>query len=408
MATRRGLRRFAADAVRLVAVGGRGYYLWLGTLLVLIALGAVAYAGQLRHGLIVSHMRDQVSWAFYIGNFAFLVGVAAAAVMLVVPAYVYHWKPIKEIAVLGELLAVSALFMCMLFVMVDIGRPDRFWHLIPPLGTMNFPRSLLAWDVAALTGYLALNVFLAAYILHHDYHGRPYDQGLFRALVILAIPAAVSIHTVTAYLFNGLAARPFWNSAILAPRFLSSAFCSGPAILLVVFQILRRTTKLEIADEALFKVAELMAYVMGFYLFMTGAEAFKEFYSDTEDSIYMRYLYLGLPGERALVPFAWASLLSGVAAFALFVAPRTRRNFVTLNLGAALIFSSVFIEKGMGLIIPGMTPDTLGEVYRYVPSVTEVLVGFGILGLGFLLFTIIVRIAVPILTRDVTAPTPTP
>lgn len=389
--------RFFADSVKLIVLGSRYYYAWVGFLLLLIAMGSVAYVGQLRGGLIVSSMRDQVSWGFYIGNFTFLVGVAAAGVMLVIPAYIYKWKPIREITLLGELLAISALLMCLGFVVVDLGRPDRFWHIIPFVGRLNFPRSLLAWDVLALNGYLILNWFIVTYLLYCAYMGRDYIKKLVTPLVFLSIPMAVGIHTVTAYLYNGLAARPFWNAAILAPRFLASAFSSGPAILLVLLQILRKTTRLEIKDEAIFKIAELMAYAMGFNLFLTGAEAFKEFYSDTQHLVYTQYLYFGLKGHHHLVPFAWASVVFGLAAFILFLIPRTRKSWVTLNVGCVLIYASVYIEKGMGLIIPGLTPDTLGEIYEYRPSATELFVAAGIFSVGFLLFTFMLKVAVPIM-----------
>lgn len=402
MDTLRNFRRFALDSVRLALVGNRYYYAWVGFLLLLIAVGTAFYLGQLRSGLIISNMRDQVSWGFYIGNFTFLVGVAAAAIMLVIPAYVYEWKPIKEITLLGELLAISALVMCLGFVMVDIGRPDRFWHIVPLLGRLNFPASLLAWDVIVLNGYLLLNWSVVTYMLYCLYTEKHYIKSIVYPLVLSSIPMAVSIHTVTAYLYNGLAARPFWNSAILAPKFLASAFCSGPAILLVLLQILRKTTRLEIKDEAIFKIAELMAYTMGFNLFLTAAEAFKEFYSNTEHLVFIKYLYFGLDGHRTLVPFAWASVLFGLAAFILFLIPRTRKNWVTLNLGCLLIYSSVYIEKGMGLIIPGLTPDVLGEIYEYRPSVTEVFVAAGIFSVGFLVFTLMLKVAVPIMLGEFT------
>lgn len=393
---------FLSDSFRLVLKGNRLYYAWVGFLLVLIATGAWAYSGQLSQGLIVTHMRDQVSWGFYIGNFTFLVGVAAAAIMLVIPAYVYDWEPIKEITILGEMLAISALIMCLGFVLVDIGRPDRFWHILPLIGHLNWPQSMLAWDVLVLNGYLLLNAFVVTYLLYCAYTERHYVKKLVLPLVLLSIPMAVSIHTVTAYLYNGLASRPFWNSAILAPKFLASAFCSGPAILLILLQILRKTTKLRISDEAIFKVAELMAYTMGFNLFLTAAEAFKEFYSNTEHVVYSQYLYFGLRGHTTLVPFAWASVLCGLAAFILFLVPKTRRNWITLNLGCVLIYSSVYIEKGMGLIIPGFTPDTLGEIYTYRPSSTEILVAAGIFALGFLVFTLLLKAAVPMMLGEFT------
>ena len=390
-------------AARIVLHGGKAYWLWVGGLLALIAWGALGYVDQLRDGLIVTNMRDQVSWAFYIGNFTFLVGVAAAAVVLVIPAYIYHWKPIKEVAILGEILAISAIVMCMLFVTVDMGRPDRFWHLIPGVGRMNFPSSLLAWDVLVLSLYLVLNLTIVTHLLYRGIQGRPYNTRLVVPLVLFSIPAAVGIHTVTAFLYAGLPGRPYWNASILAPRFLCSAFCSGPAIMLILFQILQRTTRIAIKDEAIWKVAELMAYAMFLNLLLLGAEIFKEYYSGTEHLIHLQYLFSGVRGHRALVPYAWTFVGCGVVAFLLFLFPATRRNVLTLNLGCLLIYASVYIEKGMGLVIPGFTPDTLGEIYEYTPTIHELRIGAGIFSVGFLVFTLLCRIAIPILTGEFAA-----
>jgi len=399
-------KQFITDTVGLMLQGGRLYYAWVAFLLLLIGVGGFAYANQLNHGLIVTHMRDQVSWGFYIGNFTFLVGVAAASIMLVIPAYIYDWGPIREVTILGEMLAITALIMCLGFVLVDIGRPDRFWHIMPLVGRLNWPDSLLAWDVIVLNLYLLLNWFVVTYLLFSSYLEKHYNKRIVLPLVLLSIPMAVSIHTVTAYLYNGLAARPYWNSAILAPRFLASAFCSGPAVLLVLLQVLRRTTRLKITDEAIFKIAELMAYTMGFNLFLTAAEAFKEIYSGTEHMVYFQYLLFGLEKNgvhyNTLVPYAWASIITGFIAFLLFLIPRTRTNWVTLNVGCVLIYSSVYIEKGMGLIIPGLTPDALGEIFVYRPSFTEIAVAAGIFSLGALVFTVMLKAAVPMMLGEFT------
>ncbi|HSD19177.1 MAG TPA: NrfD/PsrC family molybdoenzyme membrane anchor subunit [Anaeromyxobacter sp.] len=400
----RGVVEFVKGSARLVMSGGRAYKAWVAALLALVAVGATAYAQQMREGLIATNMRDQVSWAFYIGNFTFLVGVAAAAVLLVIPAYVYHWKPIKEVAVLGELLAISALTMCLLFVLVDMGRPDRFLHIAPVLGTPNWPRSLLAWDALVLNAYLLLNAGLVLYLLFKTYRGQHYDRRIFLPLVLLSIPVAISTHTVTAFLYNGMAARPYWNASILAPRFIASAFCSGPAVMIILFQILRRTNQFPIKDEAIWKIAELMSYAMFLNLFLLGAELFKEYYSATEHLRYTQYFWGGLGEHRALVPYAWLSLTCSVAAFVLFLIPRTRKNYVTLNLGCLLIWAGVYIEKGMGLIIPGFTPDTLGEIYEYTPTATEWAIAAGVFGVGFLVFTVLVKIAAPILVGTFRAP----
>ena len=380
--------------------GSKLYYAWVYLLLALIAIGVLAYANQLYSGLITSAMRDQVSWGFYISNFTFMVGVAAAAVLLIIPAYVYQWKPIKEIAILGELVAVSAMVMCLLFVTVDLGRPDRFWHLIPKIGILNFPQSLLAWDVVVLNTYLVLNFSIAGYMLYSYYYRRQPNMKYVTPLLLFSIPAAISIHTVTAFLYNGLAARPFWNASILAPRFLASAFCSGPAGMVLMFQVIRKWTKFRITDEAIFKIAELIAYAMFLNLFLLGAEVFKEYYSDTAHLAPMQYLYQGLHGHSDLVSYIWAATLFNMTAFLLFLIPQTRENHITLNIGCVLIFVGVYIEKGMGLVIPGFVPDVLGDFYEYSPTSTEVLVTIGIWGTGLLIYTMLLRIAIPIMNGD--------
>jgi Ni/Fe-hydrogenase subunit HybB-like protein len=388
--------RFVTASVRTVSRGPAVYWAWLALLAVLIVSGVHAYAMQVSSGLVLTSMRDQVSWGFYIGNFTFLVGVAAAAVVLVIPAYIYHWKPIREIVIFGELLALSAIIMCLLFVMVDVGRPDRLWHMIPGIGLMNFPRSILAWDAVVLNLYFALNFVVVTHILYRAFTGRPYNRRLVVPLVLLSIPMAVGIHTVTAFLYNGLAARPYWNASILAPQFLASAFCAGPAILLIVLQLLQRFTRFEIQKDAIWKIAELMAYAAFLNLFLHGAEAFKEYYSDTEHLLYTRYWFQGLGEHRTLVPYAWTAVGLNLLAFVLFIVPSARRHPVLLNVGCFAIYSGVYIEKGMGLIIPGLTPDTLGEIYEYAPSLIELRVAAGIFALGFFLYTLMLKVAVPI------------
>jgi molybdopterin-containing oxidoreductase family membrane subunit len=391
---------FYMGTLVLISKGSKAYYCWVLFLLILMAIGGVAYVQQLNEGLIVSAMRDQVSWGFYISNFTFLVGVAAAAVLLVIPAYVYHWKPIKEIAVLGELLAVSAIVMCLMFVTADIGRPDRFWHLIPKIGLLNFPQSLLAWDVVVLNLYLTINLTIAVFICYNLYYKRVPNKNFTTPLLLLSIPSAISIHTVTAFLYNGLGARPFWNSSILVPRFLASAFCSGPAFMILIFFLVRKYTKFKIEDEAIQKVAEIIAYAMFINLLLLGAELFKEYYTDSVHLAPVQYLFQGLHGHSALVPWIWTAMIFNVTAFILFLNPTTRKNNVTLVIGCILVFIGVYIEKGMGLVIPGFIPDVLHEIYEYAPTGIELLLAMGIWATGLFVFTMLLRVAIPILNGD--------
>ncbi len=389
--------RFLLGCIKIIIKGSRLYYSCLFFLVALLVWGGFGYISQLQDGLIVTHMRDSVSWGFYIGNFTFLVGVAAAAVMLVIPAYIYDWKPLKEIVIFGEILAICAVIMCLSFIMVDIGNPLRFWHMIPVFGTMNFPSSILSWDFFVLSTYFIINIIVVTYLLYSHFYKTEYKKSIILPLVLCSIPAAIAIHTVTAFLFNALPSRPFWNSALLAPRFLTTAFCSGPAILILVFQVLRKTTKFEIKDEAIHKIAELMVYTMFIYLFFTIAELFKEFYSDTEHLIYWKYLLFGSPQNREIVLYSWGSILMGLTAFFIFLIPTTRKNLFTLNIGAVLIYFSVYFEKGITLIIPGFTPDVLGQFYFYTPSVAEIRTAVMIFSAGALLFTFLTRIAIAIL-----------
>jgi len=371
--------------------GSPQYWSWIIFLLALIGVGFGCYLYQWFEGLRITGMSRDVSWGFYIGQLTYFVGVAASGVMVVLPYYLHDYKAFGKITILGEFVAVASIVMCGLFVMVDLGNLPRMLNII----IYPNPTSILFWDMIVLNGYLFLNLVIGWTTLGADRRGVP-APGWVKPLIYLSIPWAISIHTVTAFIYQGLAARPFWMTAILAPRFLASAFCSGPAILLILFQILRRTTSIKIKDEAIWKIAELMAYAMFVNLFLFGAEIFKEYYSNTHHLIHTQYLYSGAHGHTALVPYAWASILCSVIAFVLFLVPATRRNFVTLNLGCLLIYTGVYIEKGMALVIPGMTPDTLGEIYEYTPNFAEIAVSLGIWGIGLLLFTLLVKAALPI------------
>ncbi len=393
---------FYRRTLTLVAKGSRLYYVWCFSLIAIIVAGFLFYLKQHDLGLIATNMNDQVSWGLYIANFTYLVGAAAAAVLLVIPSYVYHFKPIKEIVVLGELFAASSIVMAILFVMVDLGRLDRVWHMIPFIGSMNFPQSLLAWDVLALNGYLFLNLLIPIYLLVKFYYRKEPNWKFILPFILLSIPMAVAIHTVTAFLYNGLPARPFWNASILAPRFLASAFCSGPAIIIIIFQIIRRvsTAKIEIEDEALFKISELIAYAMFLNLFLLSAEVYKEYYSQTVHIASFKYLFEGLHGHNQLVPWIWAAMTMNVIAFMIFLIPQTRKRLVTLNLGCLLVIIGVWIEKGPGFVIPGFVPDPLGEIHEYIPNLLELVVSFGIWATGLLIFTLLMKVAIPIETGE--------
>ncbi|MBU0638723.1 MAG: polysulfide reductase NrfD [Planctomycetes bacterium] len=371
------------------------------TVLTVVALlGIYAYCQQLVHGLVVTGMTDQVSWGLYIANFTYLVGLAAAAAMLVIPVYVYRNMHLHDVVIFGELLAVAVIVLCLLFVTVDLGRPDRFLHLVQ---RFNFPMSMLTWDVIALNGYLLLNLHICGYLVYTAYRGRQPSKIFYVPFVFIAIIWAVSIHTVTAFLYVGLGGRPFWNSAIIAPRFLASAFAAGPAFIILTLQVVRHYTAHRVGDDALFTLRRIVQVAMLINVFLLVCELFTEFYTDSAHVAAARYLYFGLSGRDGLVPWIWTALLCDVVAVILLVLPSSRA-LSTLNVACVLAIVGIWIEKGMGLIVPAFIPTPLGEIVEYTPTLPEIMVCLGIWAVGLLLYTIMVRITIPVLSGQIRAP----
>lgn len=442
--------------------------------------------------------------------------------------------------------------MCLAFVTVDLGRPDRFWHLIPGIGQFNFPKSMLSWDVLVLNGYLLLNVHICGYLLYCRYRKVKPAKWFYIPFVFIAIVWAVSIHTVTAFLYVGLGGRPFWNSSIVGPRFLASAFTAGPALIILAMQVVRRVTsssymaasppgegsgpmpqpkrraatiadfallcrhlpemasvpgeagqralataevleaqpgdavlrqgetearaffilrgtvvvirqeagrfrvtrtagpgeqvgevsalhatprmasaiaeepslvlsftadalrllmestqvnkivrsrmseRLLITDRALMTLRSIVQVSMLINVFLLVNEVFKEFYSGNLHDESSKYLFVGLDGHHALVPWIWTAIAFNLTAMVLLVLP-VSRSLKWLNLTCVLCIVGIWIEKGMGLVIPGFIPTPLGEMMEYRPSLNETLVCFGIWAFGLLCYTVFLRMSVPIL-----------
>jgi molybdopterin-containing oxidoreductase family membrane subunit len=386
---------FFADSFREVSRGSVAYHVWMGALTLVMLGGAYAYAIQLRDGLAVTGMNDHVSWGLYISCFTFLVGMAAAAVILVMPTYVLQDHDFKSAVLFGEALAVSALVSAIGFVVVDMGGPDRLWHLIPGLGIFNWPRSMLTWDILVLNGYLVLNLLIPFYILYSHYQGREPNPRYYVPAVFLSILWAVSVHLVTAFLYAALPARPYWHSALLGPRFLATAFAAGPALMIIVLALIRRHTAYTMSESAIQKLALVATVAAQVSLVMLVSELFAEFYRTTHHSESAVYLYLGLEGRRELVPWSWTSVALVVAAAAMLSVHRVRQSPL-LYLACAMLFAGVLIEKSIGTIIPGFVPEPWGKIPSYAPTWVELTVSAGLWALGAFVFTVLAKAAIPI------------
>lgn len=372
--------------------GTKRYWTWIGFLLFLILIGFVSYLFQLKEGLGITGMGRDISWGLYIANFTFLVGVAASAVMVVLPYYLHSFVQFGRITILGEFLAVAAVVMTVLFIVIDLGQPSRVFNVL------LYPSfsSLLFWDMVVLSGYLLLNLFSGWYTLDAEDKEEP-PRRWVKPLILISIPWAISIHTVTAFIFSGLSARPFWLTAILAPRFLASAFASGPSLLILLCYILKKFTKFNVGKEAIQKVALIVTYAMIINFFFLFVELFTVFYSAIPDHKgHFIYLFLGSNGPGMLSVFMWFSIALSICSLVLLIRPETRRNESLLPWICSMVLVSIWIEKGLALLIPGFIPTPLHDIASYVPTLPEVFITLGVYGIGGLIITGLFKIAVEV------------
>ncbi len=401
------LMRFASDYVRYVIKGGRTYYAWMATLGVLILGMLYVYWLQNTEGLIVTGMTSQIHDGLYLANLVFLVGVAAGAVTIVFPAYVYHHEGMHKVTVLGEMLAISAVIMVMMFVFAHMGRPDRLWHMVPPLGIYSFS-SMLGWDVLVLNGYLFLNAIVGFWYLYSLYTGRPVNRKIFMPLVYVSIVWALSIHTVTAFLLATNPSRPMWFHSMMPIRFIATAFAAGPALIIIAFLVIRRNTKFWIDDSAIQLLTTIVTWCLGIALFLTLSEIVVELYARTEHANGLYYLMFGLHGLTALVPWFWGAVVLMVVSFVLLLMPAVRNDMSKLPIVCAMAFAGIWVEKGMGLVVPGFIPSPIGEVTEYHPTFVEWLMTLGIWAFGFFILTVLLKGAIGILLGDIRAGGPVP
>ena len=378
-----------------VFTGGRRYWGLIGVWAVLIATGLWAWSFQLDHGLHVTGMSRDVSWGLYIAQFTFMVGVAASAVMVVLPYYLHDYRAFGRVVILGEFLAVSSVLVCMLFIFVDMGQPRRVLNIL----LHPRPPSVMLWDFVALSGYLVLNLLIGTLAIEAERKGTAPPRWV-RPLIYLSIPWAVSIHTVTAFLYSGLGARPFWMTAILAPRFLASAFAAGPSLLVLLALLVRRFGGFDVGRRTIQALGTIVTYAMAINVFFVLVELFTALYGAIpEDEHHFRYLYLGLEGRAALTPWTWVGAVIGVACVALLLVPGIRHRERWLAVLCGGVITSLWIEKGLALVVAGFIPSPLGVVTEYSPTLPEIGITVGVYAVGGLVLTTLYKVVLSVRER---------
>lgn len=375
-------------------IGSKKYYAWVCLLLVVIAVGVTAYLRQYSYGLGLTGMSRDVTWGLYIAQFTFLVGVAASAVMLVTPYYLHDFKKFGKMVILGEFLAISAVIMCILFIFVDVGQPMRI------LNVLLYPQlhSVMFYDMCVLCGYLAINFIVGWTTIGAERKGTPPPKWV-KPIIYLSIPWAFSIHTVTAFLYAGLPGRPFWMSAIMAARFLASAFAAGPSLLILLCLIVRKFTKFDPDPPgvgAIQSLVKIIRYAMIANVFFYVCEVFTAFYSNIPEEMEpFKYAWVGLDGHASLVPFMWTAGVLAFLGIFLLVFP-TRKNKVLLPIALASIYLANWIDKGVVLILAGFVPNSFGKVVEYFPTVNEISIVLGVYAIGLLILTVFYKVAIAV------------
>lgn len=376
--------------------GSKGYWAWMICLLAVMGMGGMFYVQQFNYGLGITGMSRDVTWGVYISQFTFLVGVAAGGLMLVLPYYIHHYKDFGRITILGEFMAIAAVAMCLMFIIADLGQPMRALNvLLHPT-----PNSMLFWDMIVLNGYLFLNILCGWVVLHSEYKGIKYP-GWVKPFIYLSIPWAVSIHTVTAFLYCGLPGRHFWLTAILAPRFLASAFAAGPSLLMIIALILKRTTKFDVGRTAQDKLVTIIGYAALLNFFFLGCEFFVAYYSKIPGHMHtLDYLFWGVEHHghtyNNLVPFMRASMAMGFVGIPLLFFSRAKKSDGMLAVACILLFLSLWIDKGLGLVLGGFVPNPLDQITEYVPSVAEIGITAAVWATGFFILTILYKVAISV------------
>ncbi len=376
--------------------GSKRYWIWVAFLAVLIVVGIIAYSRQLSYGLGLTGMSRTVTWGLYIAQFTFFVGVAASGVMVVIPYYLHDYKRFAKMIILGEFLAVAAVLMAMLFVLVDLGEPARVLNVL----LYPSPHSIMFWDICVLACYLMLNIVIGWAVLSAEKKGFAPPRWT-RVLTIISIPVAISIHTITAFLFAGLPGKDYWLSAIMAARFLASAFASGPALLVIISLVLRRFTSYKVSNESVNALSTIVCYAMIINIFFFVLELFTAFYSGVPGhQASFIYLFFGLEEYSGLVPVMWTAVVLALGGVLLLLVPKLRRNLKVLPIALVAVFLACWLDKGIGLVLGGFVPDSFGRVTDYIPTVNELLVICGVYGIGLLVLTILYKVTIAVRKAD--------
>jgi molybdopterin-containing oxidoreductase family membrane subunit len=375
-----------------------------------MAAGIAAFAYQFANGLSVTGMRNIVMWGQYILFFMFFVGLSAGGLIVASAGRLFGVKAFKPITRLAVLEATVAVILAATFILPDLGRPERILNI--PL-YFN-PTSPMVWDITIVTIYMAMSALYVWLYCRADLARRGSwlafgtgtsertmrrEERTKTMMAWIALPAAIMLHSITAWIFGLQISRGFWYTSIMAPMFIASALVSGMGLVICLALIVRRLGRISFTNDLVAMLGGLLGVFIAVEAFLLLAE-------------YLTALYPGAPEAEAArrmlsgpyLPLFLAEVVFGLAIpFVILATRRLRTNPAWVAVAAVIAIVGIFVHR-LNLVLNGLsfanidlppglpigTPQdgsSFAMSYFYVPTLIEWLVVIGVLAFGGLLFT---------------------
>lgn len=356
---------------------GPRYWAFVSLLLTVVIMGLTAWGNALSHGGAAMAMRDTYPWGLWFTNYMYYVGLSAGGLVVYASVHLFGAEQYRPLARLAVLQAGVLVMLALLSIVTDMERPWRaVWMLLTPNKTSPF-----VYTGSAANIYMII-CFVDLWILITGKGG----EKLAHRMTLIALPFAIYLHTTTAWVLALNKSRELWNSAVMVPIFLTSATASGIALLLISAYIMKRFGVLKLKQSMFRSLSTLLATVIIIDLFLLVVEILTTFWpTSAKPGHVVRFAeFFQYPYGLAFIPV----LVLGFGAFALLAGRKTRHLPAVQITASAMYVVAIFLKR-YSLMAMGFAVNPLGQhAAPYLPSLTEVMIASGLLGVGLLLMTV--------------------
>jgi len=406
------------DILRNVSIN-KGFILWMGFLTVLLLACLFAYTIQLRKGLGVTGLRDITSWGMYIANFVFFVATSLVGMLISSVLGLIGFKWVKPIARIAEIIAVAFASIAGIIIISDMGRPDR----LPNVFLYGRIQSPILWDVTVVTTYFLVSLMLwfipmipdlaiaktrlkdrPAFLIKayellsinwigHEKQVKTLNQAV-RILLILIVPLAFAIHTVTSWLF-AVTPRAGWDSSIFGPYFISGAFVSGTSAVIIAMFFYRKSYKLEkyLTDDHFEKIGRVLALVSIIYIYFNINEFLVPGYKlKTLDAVHLEELFVG-----HYAPLFWGVQILGLVIPVILLLLKQFRKPLPMVVIASFVLAASWLKRYI-IVVPSQAHPNLPvqnfpvQWMVYKPTLIEIAISIAPVILALMIITILSKL----------------